>query len=109
MSERKPTVLEVTEKNCYEVIATSDDPNEIHDAITGLGVIHLAMEPAKFKQAMKEIWAGAHGRTNIENLAIVAHIAGYLSTGYNDPFTLEYAAAQRADREAAKQPHAGEL
>ena len=102
MSEREHTALAIVEESCYEIIETSDDPYEVRDAITELGFTHLAMEPAKFKQAVKEIWTGMHGRSNIENLGIVARVGGYISAGYNDPLTLEYATALRADREAIK-------
>ena len=102
MSEREHTVLAIVEEGYYGIIETSDNPYEVRDAITELGFTHLAMEPAKFKQAVKEIWAGMHSRSNIENLGIIARVGGYISAGFNDPLTLEYAAALRADRETAK-------
>jgi len=98
---REPTTLEHFEDAFYGVLETSPDPYEVRDAMTELGFIHLAMEPAKFKQGAKEIWAGMHGRTLPENLGIVARVAGYIYSGYNNPLTLEHAAALRQDREQA--------
>lgn len=57
------------------------------------------MEPRRMKLAAQELWAGMHGRSGLENLAIVAQVAAYISGGANDPETLEYADALRRDRQ----------
>lgn len=98
---RQPTTLERIETTCYDTIATSDDMYEIRDAMTELGMTHLAMEPGKLKLAMTELWASMHGRSGLENLGIVAGVAGYIAGGYNDPRTREYADALRQDRRNA--------
>jgi hypothetical protein len=95
---RQPTTLERIETACYDTIATSGDTYEVRDAMTALGMTHLAMEPGKLPLAMRELWASMHGRTGLENLGIVATVAGYVAGGYSDPRTQEYADALRQDR-----------
>ena len=95
---RRPTTLERRQTALYDTLATTDNTYEGRDALVELGFTHLAMEPGKMKQAAREIWAGMHGRSGMENLGIVARVATYISAGARDPETLEYADALRRDR-----------
>ncbi len=97
MSERSKTALGVQEDMFYQQLM-SGDVYDTRDALVGLGMTHLAMEPAKITLAVKEIWAGMHSRTGLENLGIIGLVAGYIAGGVQDPRTLEYAEAFHRDR-----------
>lgn len=78
---RQPTTLERIETACYDTMATSDDAYEVRDAMTALGMTHLAMEPGKLPLAMRELWAGMHGRTGLETSALLRRLLATLPAG----------------------------
>lgn len=98
MKLREPTILERAEDAYYEQLGTAETDREALDALAGLGLTHLVMEPGKLRLAMQELWASMHGRSGLEVLAIAATAASYLHGAPSDPRTLEYAAAIEGDR-----------
>ncbi len=98
MTERQPTLstLEAAEDGLYAVLETSQNPYETQDALTMLGMTHLWMEPARFSQGLREVWAGMHGRPGMQNLGITAQVLLNLTDYGSNLLSKEHAAALQA-------------
>lgn len=106
--QREPTLLEIMEDTLNNQISVSDDPHEVKDALTELGLTHVSMGPGRMRRGMQEIWAGMHGRSGLENLGIIARVASGLVSLPNNYLTNEQQVAFNQDRDAARQQHADE-
>lgn len=110
-TDREPTTLEVVDSALLDTIATGN-AYEVRDAITERGLAHVAMGPGSRKNGLKEIWAGMHGRSSTENLAILGHTVAQLCASFStlnpNPLTVEHQAVLNKDRKAAKQQRADE-
>ena len=93
-AEAPKSTLEIIEDYCYTTIATAKSPDEMRDALTELGFVHLAMEPSKIPLAIQEIWASMHGRSGIQNLGIIATTIGTIFNSGQNLFTQEYAVSK---------------
>ena len=86
----------------------STDPTIVGNALAKLGLIHVAMDanPEQYNQGTREIWAGMHASTGLQNLGILARFAWQTYVvGDGNPLVYRH---QKALRKDAKKPRADE-
>ncbi len=98
---RERTTLELVETGMQGEYAA----NPSSDALLELGMVHTHMR--HLNEAIPELWAAMHGRSGLENLAIVAEFGSRLFQDYRyDTLALEQIIADGEDRAEAKQQRA---
>lgn len=95
--ERFRTQLEHDEDRYLAQLTDSESDIATSDALLGLGLTHLAMEPRRLRQGAREVMTSMSGRSTHEAIGIGVFTLLYLAGAVKDSRADEYAEAIRAD------------